>query len=135
MSRSDLEKALQRPLDHNESGPEQRWQTDRGLGILDWDPTPLEHAEYIRRRAAMGDKSCADLYARSGGDSMQKKRKFSKEDILAAARKIAAVAEEDRKRERQEEIRDCKCPDCGATLKISSREDLPDDTQLVFVKH
>ena len=70
MSRSELEKALQRPLDHNESSPEQRWQTDRGLGILDWDPTPEERAEYIRRRAAMGDKSCVERYAASGGATM-----------------------------------------------------------------
>jgi hypothetical protein len=47
-----LSQALQRPANHNELSAEAQWAIDKRLGILDWDPTPAEVAEYRRRRAA-----------------------------------------------------------------------------------
>jgi hypothetical protein len=55
---------------------------------------------------------------------------------------VAALAEFDRKRaeqkekqETQEKVRCVSCPDCGADLRIESKEDLPEDVKLVFVRH
>jgi hypothetical protein len=63
MIRGELEQALKRPLNHEENGPDYQWATDKILGILDWDPDKAEGEEYIRRRAAMGDKTCMKIVA------------------------------------------------------------------------
>ena len=54
-----LESALSRPLHYSVSGAQRQWEMDKSLGILDWDPTPEEAEEYVRRRKEMGDPSYA----------------------------------------------------------------------------
>jgi len=55
MSQSELNAALQRPLNHYDTSPKEQWATDKRLGCLDWDPSQAELREYILRRAEMGD--------------------------------------------------------------------------------
>lgn len=58
MSRAEMERALKRPLDYNQLHPRTQWSVDERLGILDWSPDQAEVAEYLKLRAAMGDKAC-----------------------------------------------------------------------------
>lgn len=67
MDGSLLELALQRPLSHHLQRPEQQRANDRMLGLLDWNPSASEAAEYIKRRAAMGDEAMFSVFALSGG--------------------------------------------------------------------
>lgn len=34
------ERAKQRPANHEEMSPQEQWETDKELGILDWDGKP-----------------------------------------------------------------------------------------------
>lgn len=47
-----LEQALKRPANYDRLTARERWEIDKSLGILDWDPTPEEEEEYIRQRAS-----------------------------------------------------------------------------------
>lgn len=58
MSRSEMERALKRPLNYSELSSYGQWCVDDSLDILDWSPDKEESDEYVRRRAEMGDKSC-----------------------------------------------------------------------------
>ncbi len=43
--------ALRRPADYDTLTPREQWEIDKALGLLDWDPTPEEAAEYLKQRA------------------------------------------------------------------------------------
>lgn len=43
-----LRAALRRPDNYAQLGPAEQWAIDKHLGILDWEPTPAEVAEYRR---------------------------------------------------------------------------------------
>ena len=62
-----LERALKRPLSHSRDSARTQWETDKALGILDWDPTPEESEQYIQKRAKMGDKAMVALLAKRKG--------------------------------------------------------------------
>lgn len=47
----ELGQALKRPLDYSTLSSEEQWRIDDRLGILDWDPTAAEAAEYLRLRS------------------------------------------------------------------------------------
>lgn len=47
---SNVDQALKRPSDYWKLDSETQWGIDKKLGILDWDPTPEEVAEYKRRK-------------------------------------------------------------------------------------
>lgn len=70
MSHSEMLRALQRPLNHEDLPPSEQWAVDKSLGILDWSPDRAESMEYARRRAKMGDKACQRWLAKQeGGDA------------------------------------------------------------------
>jgi hypothetical protein len=46
----NVDQALKRPSNYCKLDPETQWEIDKELGILDWDPTPEEVAEYKRRK-------------------------------------------------------------------------------------
>lgn len=60
-----LDAALQRPLNFSLISPDEQWAIDKRLGILDWDPSPDEMLEYLRRRSLQGDAVSAQAYPRA----------------------------------------------------------------------
>ena len=47
---SNVDQALKRPLNYCHLSSQEQWDIDKQLGILDWDPSPEEVAEYKRRK-------------------------------------------------------------------------------------
>lgn len=41
-----LEQAMKRPENYSSLPPQQQWEIDAKLGILDWDPTEEERKRY-----------------------------------------------------------------------------------------
>jgi len=48
----ELQQALKRPKNYHTLSPSEQWEIDKSLGILDWEPTVADRAEYqkIMRR-------------------------------------------------------------------------------------
>ena len=46
MSSHELQQALKRPKDYSTLSFQNKWEIDKALGILDWDPTATDQAEY-----------------------------------------------------------------------------------------
>lgn len=42
----ELKQALKRPRNYHELSPSRQWKIDKELGILDWEPTATDQAEY-----------------------------------------------------------------------------------------
>jgi hypothetical protein len=57
---SMVDQALQRPRDYNKRPSSEQWAIDRRLGILDWDPTHGEIAEFKRRYEAREETESED---------------------------------------------------------------------------
>jgi len=52
---SNVDQALKRPSNYWALSSREQWAIDKQLGILDWDPTPEEVAEYKRRKGIPQD--------------------------------------------------------------------------------
>jgi PTH2 family peptidyl-tRNA hydrolase len=77
---SMVDQALKRPTDFNKRAPSEQWAIDKRLGILDWDPTPEEEAEFKRRYEAR--KAEEEDPARDEGESRQEEATEVKQVIV-----------------------------------------------------
>jgi len=46
MISNELRQALKRPENYHSLSPSRQWEIDKELGILDWEPTATDQAEY-----------------------------------------------------------------------------------------